>query len=305
MKRATLGVLSVFLMAGTSYGVEDTAISVCPEGYTEGNCDFIGHNAIQKAVNAAADGDVIYVKSGVYRPTEYQDVPFGEPTDAGIRQVVVRGAVAVDSKHVSIIGEEGVLLQPDDAMPKTALVVHDGGLKLENIRIEGFRVHEPEDPVYDGHGVFIINSSVDLKNIEVHDVEKMALVIREKSVVSASDIRLSESHMGVWFEEEGVLSLSNAVLKGNHTGLGVYGNTVSSVSDTVIEGSTDDGIYAIASARVTLTDTVISDNAPYGINVRDNVALDFVSGVLKGNTANVSEVPVTSTVNIAASVSQK
>lgn len=302
MKRYNLGVWATFLLTGAACGQAGAVISVCPEGYVQDACDFTGHNAIQQAVDVAGENDIIQVKSGVYKPTVYRDVPFDEPTDTGVRHVVVRGAIVIENKGTSIVGGEDVILQPDAGVPATAFVVHDGALSLEGVHIEGFRVHEPEDPIYDGHGIFVIDSSVTLQNVRVHDVEKMALVIRGKSAVSAMSVHLSNSHMGVWFEEEGALSLSGAVLSGNHTGLGVYGNTTSSVSDTVIEGSTDDGIYAIGNARVSLSDTTIRGNAPYGINVRDNVTLDFASGVFEDNTTDVSEIPVASTVTIADSV---
>ncbi len=73
MKHALPLLLAGSLIAGTPAAAE--TIQVCPEGSQTQSCDFTGNDAVQQAVDRAADGDVIRLAPGRYVPSSYRDVP--------------------------------------------------------------------------------------------------------------------------------------------------------------------------------------------------------------------------------------
>ncbi|MFC3053558.1 right-handed parallel beta-helix repeat-containing protein [Kordiimonas pumila] len=277
-------------------------ITVCPEGSGTEGCDFIGNTAIQQAVDAASDGAVIKVMAGVYKTEAYKDAPFQEPYPDHMRDVMVRAAVLVENKAVTIKGEGLVSIIGNPEMTTSAVVVHDGMLDLENISLSGFTVSEPEDPIYDGHGIFVIDSDVSLKNVSVDTLFKMALVIRGDSKVDAQNISISTSHMGLWLAENGTLTLDQAVFSGNHTGFGAYDNSVSHVSNIVIKDSIDDGVYALGKAQVTMENALIMNNKPFAVRALDSSKVDIKSGGFYANDQLVSVAPEGAKVTLGKSV---
>lgn len=292
------------MVLGLSACTENVTLTVCPEGNTADVCDFIGDTAIQQAVDAVVDGGAVYVKAGSYKAASYKDAPFQEPYPDYIRDVQVRGMVMVDGKKVSIIGEDGVQLTGNPDFTTSAIVVHDGGLRLENIAIQGFSVSEPEDTIYDGHGIFVIDSKVAIKSVTINDLTKMAIVVRGKSEVAVENAHISGSHMGLWLEEEGQFSLRDAVISGNHTGLGMYGNTQSHIKNTIIKDNSDDGVYALGNAQVILDGVTVEGNSPRGLNVKEKATLTFESGALYGNAVDMNVEDGGAAVSVAASVTR-
>src|SRR5688500_6541718 len=121
------------------FGVWAKTLVVCPAA---GNgCDFSGKTGIQAAIDAAANGDVVKLKAGVYQPEKFRDVPY--------KQYLIRGFVTVERKRIELIGEPGAILDGASGPPASALVVRDAEISVRNLTIRNFRAGEKEDDLYE------------------------------------------------------------------------------------------------------------------------------------------------------------
>lgn len=87
MRRFAVAVSAV-IAAGAAMAGEPRSWSVCPVPGT--GCDFAGGPGIQAAVDAAAPGDTVNLRSGRYVAAAYREIPYQE--------VVVRGFVVIDGR---------------------------------------------------------------------------------------------------------------------------------------------------------------------------------------------------------------
>lgn len=260
----------------------------------EEGCDFVGDQAIQAAVDAAADGDTIHLRTGRYTPRSYRDV--------GFQDLLVRGYVVVQSKKLTLTGEPGTVLDGARGARASAIVVKDGDLTVRGLGIEGFRVLSPDDDIYDGHGVFVIDSTATLTDLTFRSIEKMALSIRGDSSVEADEVRLLDGHLGVWIEEDARLRLSDCVIGNNDSaGVAAYMTSRAAIERCVFDGNLDDGVYAAGKASVRVADSLFVRNRPYAVRGIDDSVLLTRSGFFYGNAA-VSNRPEGGTPELDANI---
>jgi hypothetical protein len=266
---------------------------VCP---TAGSgCDFSGKTGIQAAVDAAANGDVVQLKAGVYRPEKFRDVPY--------KQYVIRGFVAVERKRISLIGEPGVVLDGSSGPPVSALVVRDADITIRNLSLRHFRAGEKEDDLYEGHGIFVIDSRADLRDVSIERFEKMALTGRGSTLLTASDLRIADGHVAIWLEETAHLRLCNAVVRNNESaGVAAYVNASATIYNSVFDGNQDDGLYAAGDATIVATNSLLLRNKPFAVRVADNAHATVMHSVLFGNEARASTPKDTQNVKLGAGV---
>jgi hypothetical protein len=244
---------------------------VCP---TAGSgCDFSGKSAIQAAVDAAGNGDVVSLKAGVYQPEKFRDVPY--------KQYVIRGFVVIERKRIELIGEPGAVLDGAGGPPVSAVVVRDADIAIRNLTIRNFRAGEKEDDLYEGHGIFVIDSRADLRNVSIERYEKMGLTGRGSALLTASDLRIHDGHVAIWLEETAHLRLCNAVVRNNDSaGVAAYVNASATIYNSVFDGNQDDGLYAAGEASILATNSLVVRNKPYAVRVVDNARATVMHSVL-------------------------
>lgn len=262
------------LLLGASLGTQAKTLVVCPAAGS--GCDFSGKTSIQAAVDAAVNGDVVQLKSGVYQTERFRDVPY--------QQYVIRGFVVVERKHIELIGEQGAVLDGASGPPVSAIVLRDAEVSIRNLTIRNFRAGEKEDDLYEGHGIFVIDSRADLRNVSIERFEKMALTGRGAASITASDLRIQDGHVAIWLEERAHLRLCNAVVRNNESaGVAAYVNASATIYNSVFDGNHDDGLYAAGNASIVATNSQLLRNKPFGVRVVDNARALIMNSVLSGN----------------------
>lgn len=268
------------LLAAAHFQVGESlaeTLVVCPGEAAVDDC-YTGDRAIQEAVDAASDGDTVLVKAGIYRPGAYRDVSFLD--------FRVRGYVLVDNKSLHLVGEAGTVLDGGEGLASSAFVIYGSNVTLENFLVRNFKVSSSEDDLYDGHGIFIIDSDARITDVTVENVEKMAFSIRGDSAVVASRIRLADNHLGIWMEENGQLTLENAVIRNSESaGVAVYDTSATEIFNSLFERNLDDGIYAENNAVVHVTNSIVMYNEPYGLRAVDGSHITAEYSILYANNA--------------------
>jgi hypothetical protein len=258
-KRAPLASLALAALAPFASAATRVA---CPAGSPTPGCDFTGHESIQQVVDAAASGDVVRIRAGTYTPTRFRDVPFDK--------LAIRGFIVVDGKSLTIEGEPGVVLDGAGSPPGSGLVARDADLTVRNFTVRNFRYGEPEDDVYDGHGLFFIGGRGVVENVTVEKVAKMALTVRGAGTVEASALRILDGHVGIWLEETARLTLRDSLVKGNDSaGICAYQSSVATVDRSRFEGNEDDGLYAADQSAIEVSGSTIVRNRPFDYRAVD------------------------------------
>jgi hypothetical protein len=274
-------------------GAMAKTLVVCP---TAGSgCDFSGKLGIQAAVDAAVDGDVVKLKAGVYTPDKFRDVPY--------KQYVIRGFVAVERKRIELIGEPGAVIDGASGPPVSALVVRDADIAIRNLTVRNFRAGEKEDDLYEGHGIFIIDSRADLRNVTIERYEKMGLTGRGSTLLTADELSIVDGHVAIWLEETAHLRLCNTLVRNNDSaGVAAYVNASATIYNSVFDGNQDDGLYAAGDASILATNSLLLRNKPFGVRVIDNARATVMHSVLFANDERVSTPKDTQNVKFGAGV---
>jgi len=276
MKHALPLLLAGSLIAGTPAAAE--TILVCPEGTQAQGCAFTGNDAVQEAVDRAADGDVIRLAPGRYVPSSYRDVPFED--------IVARGYVVIREKRLTIEGSNGTVFDGKEGIPAIAFVLDNADVTFRNLEISDFRWGEEEDDIYDGHGIFAIDSRVRASDIVMRGIVKMALTGRGRTLIDASALRLLDGHLGIWLEEAAHAHVRDSVIAGGDSaGIATYDDSTLHLFNSVVANNTDDGVYAADSSTILVAHSVIAGNAPYGINAEAKGRVTVRESVMHANAA--------------------
>ena len=282
-KRPAFGrmlLLGLLLSAGGSQGQTRTIV-VCAPSTVDAKCDFSGNEAIQQSVDSAANGDIILLRKGTFSPIGHRDIPF--------QDVVIRGYVVIDGKDLSIQGEEGAVLDGAAGIPSTAFVVRNADVQFRNVDIRNFRWAVEEDKIYDGHGVFAIDSRVRLRDVTLEKLVKMSLTGRGDTLIDADRIKILAGHLGVWLEESAHAHIRNALIQGGDSAaVATYMNASATIHNSVIQGNTDDGLYAKGHSSIFVTNSILLGNKPYAINAEGKARITVVNSVVHGNALNVN-----------------
>lgn len=270
--------LPLFLFAGllAASPVAAATLVVCPQEAPGKDCTYRGDDGLQQAADAAADGDVIVIRAGVYTPRSYRDVPY--------QDLLVRGYVVTEGKNLSFIGEAGTILDGGAGVPSSAFVAKGGNLRFEKLVLRNFRYAEEEDDIYDGHGIFIIGADAVIDSVRIEGVRKMALSIRDKSRVSVSNFQVLDGHIGVWIEEDAELELKNALFRGNDSAaIAAYAMSSSRIANTIIDGNQDDGIYGKEQAAISVEKSLVLRNKPYGARADGQAVIRITDSLFFAN----------------------
>jgi len=250
--------------------------TVCPVDDPWQGCDFHGYGGLQEAVDQAQSGDVVAMRAGLYSPDAYRDVRHGH--------LIIRGAVLVEQKSISLLGEPGAILDGGDGVASCAVLVHDGMARISGFEIRNFRAHQSDDDVYDGHGVFAVDAEVEVIDSTFQRIEKMSISLLGRSAGDIKRVRILDGHVGVWVDEHASLDLRNSLIRNNDSaGIAAYADSTGRVFNSVIEANLDDGIYADDSAHLQLRNSILLGNRPYGVRAEKAGRIDMDYVVLHGN----------------------
>lgn len=309
---STRGLMALFATAFLTYAIAaDAALSAsAPSGRTwvacaadspDRGCSFKGNLAIQTAIDHAVDGDTIRILAGTYVPEKLRDVPFTDGAD----RVILRAFLVVEGKSLRVMGEPGAVIDGSAGPPATAMVVNGARIDIDNLTIRNFRVLEKEDNIYDGHGIFVIDSAAVVTGVTFERIQKMGLSVRGASDVSAANLRMHDGHVGIWVRESAQLRLCSSIIRDNDgLGAGAAGNGSLRVYNSVLDHNADDGLYAKEHGVVFATNSIITHNRPFGARAEGTGQLWVRHSVLFGNEGITSSPAGKRQVNLGAGIRQ-
>jgi hypothetical protein len=270
---------------------------VCPAGATAKDCAFKGNQAIQAAVDRATDGDTVRIRAGTYAIEKPRDVKFED--------YVIRAYVVVDGKALHLVGEQGAVIDGKDGPASTAMLIKGSDVTLRNLSFRNLHVASDEDDIYDGHGVFIMNSTAAVSGLALDHFEKMGLSARGTSNVTATDLRIVGGHVGIWVRETAQLRLCNSVIRGNH-GVGVGGAAHASIQvyNSVMQANELDGVYLKEDASALVTNSIISGNKPGGVSAKNNAQAWVSHSVLFANEKGATSATDAGIVKLGPGISE-
>jgi hypothetical protein len=249
---------------------------VCPTRSMAPDCAFGGGSGIQAAVDAAADGDIVQIRAGTYTPTAVRDVPYKIHT--------IRGFVVVDGKRLSLVGEPGVVLDGSTGPRTTGLVINRSTVEVRGLKLTGFKFDVEEDEIYEGHGIFAMNSRVRIRDVTIEKYQKMGLTGRGDTDLDVEDLRILDGHVAIWLDEYAHLRLSNALIRGNDSaGVAAYTNSTAHVSNSVFDHNLDDALYGEQEATIYATNSIFLNNKPYVARATGNSRIWVGYSAMFGN----------------------
>jgi len=266
--------LKMILMAAAggclAAGAQARTLEVCPQA--------CAYSDIQTAVDAAADGDILHLGAGVYKPAAYRDITYGKLT--------IRGFVVLDNRRLTITGEGAVLDDADDGVATSAFVIRGGQVTLSGLTIRNFHAVDTKDDIYDGHGIFQIGGRTHLRDLTIEGVTKMALVVREDGIADAAGLTIAHNGVGIWTDERARLNLRKSTVDGNtYSGLAVYAETRTDLSEVAFNNHTDDAIFIDGQARVQVMRSTFRGNKPFVFNLNDRATLSVRRSLFCHNEA--------------------
>jgi hypothetical protein len=249
---------------------------VCPTQALAADCAFSGGSGIQAAIDAAGDGDTIRIRPGTYTPASVRDVPYKIHT--------IRGFVVVDGKRLALIGEPGAVLDGSAGPRTTGLVLHRANVEVQGLAFTGFKFDVEEDEIYEGHGIFAIDSRVQIRDVTIEKYQKMGLTGRGNSDLDAQNVRIVDGHVAIWLDEHAHLRLDNALIRGNDSaGIAAYNNASAHVANSVFDRNLDDGLYGEQDATIYATNSIFLNNKPYVARATENSRIWVGYSALFGN----------------------
>ncbi len=276
MMRAVL-----FALALLPASAEAATLIVCPEKATARDCAFKGDRAIQAAVDRAKDGDIVLVRAGTYHPRAARDLPF--------KEIAIRAFVAIEGKRISLRGEPGATLDGSRGLPVTGIGVKNADVAIDGLHLTGFRYDIKEDDIYEGHGIFAVDSRVRIADVTISRFQKMGLTGRGATTLDVTGLKILDGHVGSWLYEGAYMRLDRAVFRGNESAaLAAYNDSAAHLSRIVVDGSADDAIYAEDDATIHLTRSLVIDSKPIALNATGRSRIFATKSLLHGNGAETS-----------------
>lgn len=276
--------VTLVLALGLGGAAEARELVVCPAG-TQSECGYKGANGLQQAVDAARDGDVIRVTAGVYHPAAFRDVPFSDV----LEDLTLRGFVVVQNKRLTIEGDDGAILDGSSGPPTIAIVIDGADVEIRNLVIRNFRVAEREDKIYDGHGIFAVNSRVRLDRVTLEHFAKMGLTGRGHTQLDARRMCVRDGHIAYWLHEGAYLNLRDSIARRNKSsGVAAYDFSVAHIGNSLFDTTTDDALYTEHDAVIHFTNGVLTNNRPYAARALNNSLIQISHSVLAGNEGDTA-----------------
>jgi predicted small lipoprotein YifL len=249
---------------------------VCPTQALAADCAFSGGSGIQAAIDAAVDGDTIRIRPGTYTAAGVRDVPYKVHT--------IRGFVVVDGKRLSLIGKPGAVLDGSAGPRTSGLVIHRANVDVQGLTFTGFKFDVEEDEIYEGHGIFAIDSRVRVRDVTIEKYQKMGLTGRGNTDLDAENLRIVDGHVAIWLDEYAHLRLSSSVIRGNDSaGVAAYNNASAHVANSVFDRNLDDALYGEQEATIYATNSIFLNNKPYVARATENSKIWVGYSALFGN----------------------
>jgi len=277
-------IASLLALAGIGSASAASRWTVCADSSAAGACSYFGIAGIQQAVDRADAGDTVFVHAGIYVPVTSREVRFQKYT--------IPGAVLIKNKALTLEGEAGTVLDGSLGPPTSGIVVEGGRIGIEHFTLRGFHVASSEDDIYDGHGLFLIDAAVRLRDLTFDHIQKMSLTLRGTARATADRLLIQDGHVGIWLEESAKLRLNDSIVRRNQSaGLCAYGNASARVYNSVFDGNQDDGIYADGHAVLFVTNSLVLHNVPFGIRGVKSSSVRVGHSVLFANQQGISHEP--------------
>lgn len=277
---------AIGLLAGTACPALGATIVACPANASATDCAFKGDGAIQAAIDKAADGDTVRVRAGVYTPRAYRDLPY--------KEIIVRAFVAVDGKRLTVEGEKGAILDGSAGLPATAIGLRNADVTISGLEITGFRFDIEEDDIYEGHGIFAVDSRARISGVTISRYQKMGLTGRGDTILDVRDLRVLDGHVATWLYEGAYLRLDGAVFRNNDSSaVAAYNDSVAHLARIAVDRSADDGLYTEDDAAIYVSDSLIVGSKPIALNATGKSRIVGRNLALHGNAADASETGVT------------
>lgn len=272
---------ALFAFALLPASAEAATLIVCPEKATARDCAFKGDRAIQTAVDRAKDGDVVLVRAGTYHPRAARDLPF--------KEIVIRAFVAIEGKRITLRGEPGAILDGSQGLPVTGIGVKNADVVIDGLHLTGFRYDIKEDDIYEGHGIFAVDSRVRIADVTISRFQKMGLTGRGATTLDVTGLKILDGHVGSWLYEGAYMRVDDAVFRRNESAaLAAYDDSVAHLSRIAVDGSADDAIYAENDATIHLTRSVVINSKPIALNATGGSRILASQLLLHGNGAETS-----------------
>lgn len=277
---------AIGLLAGTTCPALGATLVACPAGVAAKGCTFKGDDAIQAAIDKAADGDTILVRAGVYTPRAYRDLPY--------KEIVVRAFAAVDGKQLAIQGEKGAILDGSAGLPATAIGLRNADVTINGLVITGFHFDIEEDDIYEGHGIFAVDSRARISDVTISRYQKMGLTGRGNTILDVRDLQVLDGHVATWLYEGAYMRLDGAIFRNNDSSaVAAYNDSVAHLTRIAIDRSADDGLYAEDDAAIYIADSLIVGSKPIALNATGKSRIIGRNLALYGNAADASATGVT------------
>lgn len=275
---------AIGLLAGATCPALGATLVACPAAAK--GCAFTGDGAIQAAIDGAVDGDTVLVRAGVYTPRAYRDLPY--------KEIIVRAFIAVDGKRLTIKGEKGTILDGSAGLPSTAIGLRNADVTISGLDITGFRFDIEEDDIYEGHGIFAMDSRARISDVSIRRYQKMGLTGRGNTILDVRDLRVLDGHIGTWLYEGAYLRLDGAIFRNNDSSaVAAYNDSVAHLTRIAVDRSADDGLYAEDDAAIYVADSLIQGSAPIALNSTGKSRIVGRNLALHGNAADTSATGVT------------
>lgn len=250
--------LSLAPIAIAAASLSSAPVVACPQHAVEPDCRFRGAAALQAAIDATPDGGTLVIRSGEYVAEGTRSTAFQDAT--------LPSFLTISGRVITIRADEGAVLVGNPKAPSTAMTLVNADAAISGLEIRGFTYASDEDALYDGHGIFAIDSRVTIDRVRLARISKMAVSARGDSQLIARHVTISDSHVGFWLRESSYARISHATVeRGSVVGLCAYAASSAHISDSRFAGFEDDGIYSDDDAALFVSDTLVSNNRPFGI----------------------------------------
>ena len=249
---------------------------VCAADAKARDCSFKGNEGIPQAIEKAASGDTIRIRAGRYLPTSTRDL--------GYRDLTLRAYALIDRKDLTLIGEPGAVLDGSGGRPAAAIVINKAKVTIRDLEISGHRYEIEEDKVYDGHGIFAVDSQVQIDKVTISRFQKMGLSGRGDSQLDVSNLKVLDGHVGIWLKEMSYLRMRDSLLRGNDSSaVTVYDHSAAQISNTVVDSNHRYGLYANQQGALFASNSMILGNQLGGLYAvgESRIVLDY--SALHGN----------------------
>ncbi len=170
----------------------------------------------------------------------------------------------------------------------TGLVIHRSTVDVSGLKLTGFKFDVEEDEIYEGHGIFAIDSRVRIRDVTIEKYQKMGLTGRGNTSLDVEDLRILDGHVAIWLDEYAHLRMSNAVIRGNDSaGIAAYTNSAAHVTNSVFDRNLDDALYGEQDATIYASNSIFLNNKPYAAHATENSRIWIGYSALFGNESTL------------------